>query len=182
MSQSDNSDSKPGKRQNFQFFSSPGEKVGPELMPIEGVDETVAAAIAGINSLVEGSEVRCLFRQPETDGPSLVYGWFKSGYVLPRHSHSADCLYYVLAGELRAGSRIMRKGDGVFVPAGAGYAFEAGPEGAEFLEFRTRSNFNFLFLNNDQAHWERIRQVDRERLPGWANETVPPSQRVRAAE
>jgi hypothetical protein len=56
-----------------------------------------------------------------------------------------------------------------------GYAFEAGPEGAEFLEFRTRSKFNFLFVNNDHAHWERIRQVDRERLPGWANETVPPS-------
>ena len=30
----------------------------------------------------------------------VSYIWFKSGYVLPPHSHDGDCLYYILAGSL----------------------------------------------------------------------------------
>jgi hypothetical protein len=41
---------------------------------------------------------------------SLCWAWFKSGYVLPRHSHNADCLYYVLGGSLRLGSVWLKAG------------------------------------------------------------------------
>jgi hypothetical protein len=34
---------------------------------------------------------------PDDGGLSLVRTWFAPNFVLPRHSHSTDCLYYVVA-------------------------------------------------------------------------------------
>jgi len=49
-----------------------------------------------------GSRVKVLFK---SDGMSLIHAWFGPGYRLPRHSHSADCLYYVVAGAAIMGAR-----------------------------------------------------------------------------
>jgi hypothetical protein len=182
MSQSDSETSRSNRKGKMEIFRAPGEPLGPELMPIEGWDESITKALSGMTSILGGSEVRCLYRQSETNGPSLAYAWFKSGYILPRHSHDADCLYYVIAGELRMGNAVLKKGDGMFVPANAGYTFEAGPDGAEFVEFRTTSKFSFLFNGNDEAHWERMRKVDREKADVWPSETLKPSDRLNAAE
>ncbi len=108
---------------------------------------------------------------------SLLHVWFKSGYVLPFHSHSTDCLYYVMGGELRMGSHVLRKGDGMFVPADHGYGYEAGPEGVELLEFRNATHFNLFFRGNTPQRWEQIGDVYREREAIWREETVPPSDR-----
>src|ERR1700740_649909 len=51
---------------------------------------------------LEGGQVKLLYSRP---GMSLTYCWFKSGYPLPRHSHSADCLYFVVAGSLKIGTQ-----------------------------------------------------------------------------
>ena len=51
----------------------------------------------GEAGIQEGDTVKLLFAAP---GFSLTYAWFKSGYPLPRHSHNADCLYYIIAGSL----------------------------------------------------------------------------------
>jgi len=152
-------------------------------MPVLGVDESVTS---GLKLLAEanpsadpsnGARTVLLFREAGDEGVSLAYIWFKSGYVLPRHSHDSDCLYFVMAGELKLGSRVLKKGDGMFIPAHAGYTYQAGPQGVEVLEFRNATNFSFLFRNNDQAHWQRIANVLREGADRWEGEK-PPSEVV----
>src|ERR1700761_487557 len=82
---------------------------------------------AGID---EGQTVKLLFSAP---GFSLTYAWFKSGFPLPRHTHSADCLYYIIAGSLQLGTETLGRGDGFFLPKDMAYAYTPGPEGVEVL-------------------------------------------------
>lgn len=152
-----------------------------EQMPMEGMDESV---IAGFTRLAEaggatagGEKVLCLFREPQDDGLSLCYAWFKSGFVLPRHSHDADCLYYIVGGEITLGKQVLGKGDGFFVPADAPYSYVTGPEGAEVLEFRNATRFNILFRNNDDNHWGKMARAFTENSEKWQTEVVPPSDR-----
>jgi quercetin dioxygenase-like cupin family protein len=163
------------------FYGRDAEPLDSDRMPIEGMDEGVRAGLAKLPSAdVEqgaGEKSVVLFSEPGDQGLSLVYLWLKSGYVLPRHSHDADCLYYVLGGELRMGSHVLRKGDGMFIPCDQAYGYEAGPEGVEVLEFRNATRFNFVFKANDEAWWERMAATYRDRAAIWAKELVPPSDR-----
>jgi quercetin dioxygenase-like cupin family protein len=162
------------------FYGKDAGELDPETMPREGIDDTVLSFLSRLNEtgyregLAEKNLV--LFKEPSEEGMSLVYVWFKSGYVLPFHSHDVDCLYYVLGGELCMGSRVLRKGDGFFIPAGHGYGYEAGPDGVEVLEFRNATRFNLTLRGNDEARWNRIVDTCRERAGVWAGETVPPSE------
>lgn len=169
------------RRRISVFRASEGEPLSDEQMPMEGVDDSVMAGFAGLMEAgageASGETVRCLFREPGEDGLSLCYAWFKSGFVLPRHSHDADCVYYVVGGELKLGKQVLRKGDGFFVPSGATYSYEVGPEGVEVLEFRNATRFNILFRNNDESHWARMADAFRSNAPNWSSETVPPSDR-----
>src|SRR3546814_13475655 len=69
----------------------------------------------------------------------------------------------------------LRKGDGMFIPAGAGYAYQAGAKGVEVLEFRGATHFSFLFKNNTPAHWQQIADVLRDNGEKLHAE-VPPSE------
>ena len=167
------------------FLGAEAQPLDESQMPAEGVDESV---VAGFGLVMEagaaqdtGADVRCLFRETSPDGLSLCYAWFKSGYLLPRHSHDADCVYYVIGGELRLGSKVLRKGDGFFVPSGVPYSYRAGAEGVEVLEFRNATRFNIAFKDGDARQWERIAQAYRDNLPNWRNETLPPSDRPASA-
>lgn len=171
------------KTRKMEVFQGEGVELGHDVMPLEGVDEGVMAGFAKLTesgaATVESQKVRCLFREPCEGGFSLCRAWFKSGFVLPRHSHSADCLYYVVGGSLKMGARTLRRGDGVFVPADKAYTFEAGPEGVEVLEFRNATHFNMRFVGNDDAHWEHMAAAYRDNANAWANETIPPTERAR---
>jgi hypothetical protein len=114
-----------------------------------------------------GHCTKVLFSDPEESGMSLVWAWFGPGFVLPRHSHSADCLYYVVAGEARLGSRVVPKGEGFFVPADAPYAYTAGPEGVQVLEFRGVSSFD-MKISESVERWDHIVSVARARSTEWA--------------
>lgn len=175
-------DSTTGKRRRIEFFTAAdGRELDPETMPREGMDASALAALASLqdSNYAEGmgEQARMLFSIPGDDGMSLVHVWFKSGYVLPFHSHSSDCLYYVLAGELHMGSRVLGRGEGFFIPADQGYGYEAGPEGVEVLEFRNVSKFNLMLKGNSDARWQQIVETCRDRAAIWAGEDVPPSQR-----
>lgn len=163
------------------FYSADAADIPDDMMPREGIDDSVMAALTSLSDsgVTEGvgERNRVLFRAPGDQGMSLLHVWFKSGYVLPFHSHSTDCLYYVMGGELRMGSHVLRKGDGMFVPADHGYGYEAGPEGVELLEFRNATHFNLFFRGNTPQRWEQIGDVYREREAIWREETVPPSDR-----
>ena len=152
--------------------------------PFEGVDESVVAGYAKLADVseyaMEGQRVRTLFAAPGDNGFGLTYAWFKSGFMVPRHSHNnSDCMYYVLGGEMHLGNQVLKKGDGVFVPVDTPYSFQAGPEGVEILEFRNATQFHFLFGRNDAAYWDKMAQAIRTNGPNWKNETVPPSERRR---
>ena len=90
-------------------------------MDYDGVTPELEARFARLAEVGagEGQMVKLLFSAP---GLSLTYAWFKSGFPLPRHSHDADCLYYIIAGSLTLGSQTLGAGDGFFVPSQAAYA------------------------------------------------------------
>ncbi len=57
-----------------------------------------------ITPVFQGQRVTVPFKSEGPDGFSLVHSWFGPGFKLPRHSHSADCLYYVVSGEITMGT------------------------------------------------------------------------------
>ena len=111
-----------------------------------------------------------LFGDPESvddGGVSFVRTTFAPKVVLPRHSHSVDCLYFVVAGEVHLGSQVLSVGDGFYAPADAPYGYTAGPQGAEVLEFRTVSAFDSR-IRETPAGWDRILAAVRANRDDWA--------------
>ena len=93
------------------------------------------------------------YRQDEPGGMSLVRLDFPPGAMLPRHSHSADCLYYIVSGGITLGRRELGPGDGFFVPADQPYGYRAGLEGVALLEFRQSTAFDTRFFEKEPARW-----------------------------
>lgn len=149
------------------------------MMRTPQIDDAARAALPEFTA-AGGTSGMVLFGDPEhpdDGGMSLVRTWFAPNFVLPRHSHSADCLYYVVAGEVRLGSRTLSVGDGFHVGADAPYGYTAGPEGAEVLEFRTVSAFDSR-VRETPAGWERILEAVRANRDDWAaHPAAPPANR-----
>jgi hypothetical protein len=124
----------------------------------EGIDLTPSAV---------GNRNVVLFRGEGEDGFSLVRAWFAPNYVLPRHSHSANCLYYVDRGSVVLGSRVMGEGSGFFVPGDAPYAVQAGPEGAVVLEFRDAPSFDMKINGGQMDRFRMMAEVGGANLPEW---------------
>jgi quercetin dioxygenase-like cupin family protein len=93
------------------------------------------------------------FRQEGPGGFSLVSIYFAPGFLLPRHSHSSDCLYYIVEGQIIMGKRELGPGDGFFLPAEQPYAYHAGPEGVKVLEFRHQASFDMKIYEKDMAQF-----------------------------
>jgi hypothetical protein len=72
----------------------------------------------------------------ETCRITLFFTGRDSEYVSSRHSHSADELMVLVAGEVRFGNRRRHAGDAVGVAGGYRYGFRSGPEGFAFLNYR----------------------------------------------
>jgi len=106
--------------------------------------------------LNDGQTVKVLFKGEGEAGFSLVHARFEAGFRLPRHSHSADCLYYVIGGEAHLGTRVLRAGDGFFIRAEAPYTYTAGPDGVEVLEFRTATTFDIKIRDTTLEAWRPI--------------------------
>jgi len=103
--------------------------------------------------MIRESRVTVPFRDPGGSGLSLVVADFGPGYLLPRHSHSSDCAYYVLAGQAIMGKRVLEAGDGFFVPKNCPYAYRAGPEGVKVLEVRNSCSFDIRVLERDLGRY-----------------------------
>ncbi len=130
-----------------------------------GLDKLLAAGV------LEGEEIRVLVNVP---GFSLTHVWFKSGYPLPLHSHDADCLYYIIAGTVRLGIEDLGPRDSFLIPAGVPYTYKAGSEGAEVLEFRHATHFNFLNLAKGAGFWDKAAESAAQNLDAW-RKAVPPT-------
>lgn len=123
------------------------------------VDDQQALAADGPRSpqLSMGTHDSVVYRGDTPDSFSLVKAWFGPHFVLPRHSHEGDCLYYIVQGSVILGSQTLQVGDGFFVPSGAPYGYDAGPDGVTILEFRNRTSFG---MNIRGGQLDRLRQMD----------------------
>ena len=122
--------------------------------------------------MIDGRHLKLLYKRP---GMSLTYVWFKSGYPLPLHSHSADCLYFIVAGSLKIGTEELGPGDGFFLGTDVPYAYVPGEDGVEVLEFRTSDNFDFRALGKTDAYWSRAVANLMAARDHWSDEVTPPS-------
>jgi quercetin dioxygenase-like cupin family protein len=134
-----------------------------EPMPDREVLREVATTSGYLNQV--------LFGDPEGGGMSLIRLWYAPHYALPRHSHDVDCLYYVVAGEARLGNQVVQAGDGFFVPAHAPYAYAAGPDGVEVLEFRATSQFS-IHVTESTGRWAQLAELARQHREEWAAQTA----------
>lgn len=113
---------------------------------------------------VGATRIKVLFKG---DGMSLIHARFGAGYRLPRHTHSSDCLYYVVAGSAQMGGRTIPAGDGFFVRGGQPYAYAAGPEGIEVLEFRSSTSFDMVILDQTVEAWSALAAIAKQNRPLW---------------
>ena len=121
-------------------FTRPGANAEP--FPPEFAQQAMAA-----------SRLTVPFRQEGPGGFSLVTVDFGPGFLLPRHSHSSDCLYYIIEGEIVMGTRTLGAGDGFFLPADQPYAYRAGPQGVKLLEFRHQAAFDMKIYEKDMGRY-----------------------------
>jgi len=108
-------------------------------------------------------------------GPGLApppgYSWGSPA----RPSHDADCLYYIIAGNLRLGTETLGAGDGFFVGSEVPYAYTPGEQGVELLEFRTAEQFNIRWLANNKGFWDKTVGAIAAQQSQWQGERPPSS-------
>jgi quercetin dioxygenase-like cupin family protein len=163
----------------FDYDSAPYFFDTDMLTELGGSDAAVSAyEAAWADGQSNGSITKILFRQASDTGISVLHVWQKPGKVTPRHSHDSDCLYYVIAGELRLGNRSLGPGQGFFVPGGHPYNVTAGPHGAELLEIRPRAtSFDMQLRDQSEEYWAGFAAGVRASQDDWNGADVPPSMR-----
>lgn len=148
-------------------YSDEGPMYSTGEMPAAMLENYGELQAAGFD---RGASVRLLFSTP---GLSLTYIWFKSGFPLPRHSHNADCVYYIIAGSLRIGTEELGPGDGFFLGVDAPYTYTPGPSGVELLEFRNADRFDIQVFASNPAFWAKAIADVAKRREAWATEPQP---------
>jgi len=173
-----------GRRRGLKLFSRTEPVRGDGLQMKPPVwDQAAVQALPEFFAGGGSAEVR-LFVDPDgTEDRCLSLLWLKLGsnYQLPRHSHTGDCLYYLVAGEVHLGSQIVGVGEGFFVPSDAPYSYTAGPDGAEVLEFRGTGRPVQSQVRESPAGWKRILEGVRANRDRWVREFEPNSQWCRSA-
>jgi mannose-6-phosphate isomerase-like protein (cupin superfamily) len=130
----------------------------------EGFKKAMAAGYG------EGEECKVLVNLP---GFSLTHAWMKTSYPLTLHSHDSDCLYYVVAGDLKLGTEELGPRDCFFVPAGVPYTYKPGPNGVEVLEFRNVTTFNFVNHSKSEAFYDKAAATCAANLETWRTAKAP---------
>ena len=137
-----------------------------------GAAEAAGGAKLVEAGVLEGTTVKLLFSRP---GLSLTYVWFKSGFPLPRHSHDADCAYFIIAGSLRIGTEELGPGDGFFVGKDVPYTYTPGENGVEVLEVRTANEFDIKLHAGNPAWWDKALENLLANRDSWPDQATPPS-------
>jgi len=164
------------KRPPFELFRASDAVDYTQEGPMTGTPMSDVEA-TGFQKLMEGgflegSHLKLLYSRP---GMSLTYVWFKSGYPLPLHSHSADCLYFIVSGSLKIGNEELGPGDGFFLGTDVPYAYIPGENGVEVLEFRTSNSFDFRSRAKGEAYWQKLAADLVTAREHWPEEKAPPS-------
>ena len=163
------------RRKGLEIFSRAHPVAGDwEMQRPPSLDDVAREALPEF-SAGNGVARTVLFSDPDgTDGHGLSLIWlrFGSNYQLPRHSHSTDCLYYVVSGEIHMGNRVVGAGEGFFVEADAPYTYTVGPDGVEVLEFRGHTWFDSQ-IRETASGWDRALEAVRANRDHWATELAP---------
>ncbi len=172
----------PQKPPRFEIFRAAGARDynAHEVMRLDDLTPAIAEGLAHYMAGpddAQGQVVELVYAAP---GFSLSKVWFKSGYPLPLHSHTADCLYYIMAGSLRMGDEVLGPGDGFFVGSDVPYTYMPGPQGVEVLEFRNTDELNIRFMARNKAFWEKAGEKIRASHEAWKSEKPPSSLPPRA--
>ncbi|HWU25327.1 MAG TPA: hypothetical protein VN154_02885 [Rhizomicrobium sp.] len=164
----------PGKRRLTIAKAIEANDLTSDKMPFEasaaGESENYQKLLE--SGIVDGFVLKVLF-DDAVGGVSLTYVWFKANYRVPRHSHNADCTYYVVSGEAHVGSEVLRAGDVFFVPSETLYGYQAGPEGAEILEFRTAAQFTIRMPGIGQAILQQASEMVADNRSQWLQQEPP---------
>lgn len=167
----DNEGQDTSKFRIFRAKDAPGlmEAACMEVKPFTpaqraGMDKAMAAGY------MDGDEIKVLTQVP---GFGLTHVWFKEGYQLPLHSHSADCMYYIIAGSIRLGTEELGPMDCFFVPCDVPYTYKVGPEGVQLLEIRHETRFDFVNHVNGEAWWKRAADEIAKRKQAWETAAPP---------
>jgi len=164
------SNTKPGfqviRKQNYPAVDQT-DALDASTLTADAVDGFTRLAEVG---MYEGSTLKLVFSMPEL---SVIHCWFRSGFPLPLHSHDADCLYYIIAGEVRLGTEVIGEGDSFYVPSDVPYGYSAGPAGVELLEIRTKDKFNIKSHVKAKAGWDHAHDAMVKNHPKWAQEPRP---------
>ena len=88
-------------------------------------------------------------------GLNLAALEFAPGFLLPLHSHSVDCLYYVEQGSVMMGSRELGPGEGFLVRGDRPYGYSAGPKGVRILEFRSEIPTDLTLHERNVGGWRQ---------------------------
>ncbi len=140
-------------------------------------DQTLAETVSELSQamidegMLQGSKLSVLFRRP--GGFNLTHVWFKSGFPLPSHSHSAPCLYYIVAGSLTVGTQELGPGDGFYIAPNTPYIYVPGPKGVELLEFRDRDSFDIKIRDRNPKWWGKALERLKISRKAWPNEGPP---------
>ena len=158
----------------FSIFRASDAPLLEDVHPMKyaGITPIIQAGMTRLldAGVEDGSELRVLVEVP---GFSLTHVWFKSAFPLPRHSHEADCLYYVVGGTLRLGTETLHAGDGFFVPANAPYTYTPGADGVELLEIRHGSCSDIKVLAGSAIFWEKAANIASANRGKWQSEERP---------
>ena len=149
-------------------------ETGFMTMPEMTGEQLAAGALETYMASAPGTDVRVPVRQtPEEGGFSILHVWFKADYPVPRHTHDADCLYYIVSGSVIMGTQTLHTGDGFFIPAGAPYGYTAGPDGVELLEIRHGvQQFDIQILEMNAGKWAAMADTIASHREAWEAETV----------
>jgi hypothetical protein len=89
---------------------------------------------------------------------------FEAGLVLPLHSHSDNCVYYVERGSLQMGNRKVGPGEGFLIRNNQPYGFVVGPEGLRLIEFTSGPRETITFHDRHPHIWKKRLEKAVEKL------------------
>jgi quercetin dioxygenase-like cupin family protein len=75
------------------------------------------------------------FGRDAEKGPWIYVVKFRGGYHVPRHSHQADRLEYVLEGAIRFGNETLKAGGFSYITAGTEYEYDVVDDTTILLMF-----------------------------------------------
>jgi hypothetical protein len=127
--------------------------IGPEEFKSTGAYDGVAPDEQDPDADGEGA-IRVFFPGSPTE-PQLFEIKLGPNVNVEAHAHYENEIIYVTQGQLRFGAITCQVGSAVSIPGRTLYAFQTGPDGAQFLNFRPIGAFGRLSK-------ERLRELQTQ--------------------